>query len=422
MDGAIYLMSRRGRRWISADSTRTLWAVCDQCIVSGGNFFTNLILVRNLAPVDFGTYALILNAILFFNSVHQALVTYPVCVRGARAGAGQLGRLLAFALVTTVLLTLTVLGPALSAIAVSLRRPAIISAAVAAMLFWQLQDTMRAAFIAKLEQRRALIGDAISYVGQAILLALVFVTATPTLVFVLWTISGTSLLALLVQSWQIRLSVPLRRNVRPLSHQFWILGRWSVVAKLVGFLTLQAFPWMILVRYGRMEVAAFQAIFQLLALSNPLLFSVGSLVTATVARDGKYQTRSIRNYVSLLTAIVGGYLLLLGVAGRLLMRMLYGSNSQYLGYAPLLWIFALAWLFEMISLLTTAILGGLRQPRSLFIVQFSGAMIGVLVAFPLIYWKGLVAAAFGMLIVNIVRAGIGTLLVMKWTPDLGPNG
>jgi O-antigen/teichoic acid export membrane protein len=161
-----------------------------------------------------------------------------------------------------------------------------------------------------------------------------------------------------------------------------------------------------------MEVAAYQAIFQILAFTNPLLFSIGSLITATVAKDKDYRTSSVRNYLLAVTGAVSGYLLLVGVAGPFVMRLLYGSRSQYLGYAPLLRIFAAAWLFGMIALLSVAILGGLRQPRALFVVQLSGAVAAVLIALPWIYWKGLIAAAFGMLLVNAVMAGTGVLLIL----------
>jgi O-antigen/teichoic acid export membrane protein len=400
------------RRRLSSDSWRTFWAIADQCTVSGGNFLTNLILIRSLLPIEFGTYALMLSSMIFFNSIQQAFVSYPVCVRGARANPRQLRRILSFAIFVTILLLVGLFGPALAFVAASLHRPKVILAAITAMLFWQLQDTLRTGFTAKLEQRRALIGDGISYAGQVMLLAMICLRTRPSLNLIFWTIAGTSLLAFACQSWQIRPSVPARRALRPLLQEFWFLGRWNLVAKVLGFLTLQAFPWVILMRHGAVEVAAYQAIFQILALSNPLLFSIGSLIMATVAKDKDYRTSSVRKYLFAVTTVMCGYLLLLGVAGSFVMRLMYGSSTHYLGYAPLLRIFAAAWLFEMIALLAVAILGGLRQPRALFLVQLSGAVAAVLIALPWIYWKGLIAAAFGMLLVNAVRAGTGVLLIL----------
>src|SRR5271155_5105385 len=92
----------------------TLWAVADQCAVSGGNFLTNLFLLRCLLPFEFGTYTLVLSTMLFFNNLQQAFVTYPLCVRGARANRRTFQRVLAFALYSTVFLLIPVFCPALS--------------------------------------------------------------------------------------------------------------------------------------------------------------------------------------------------------------------------------------------------------------------------------------------------------------------
>jgi O-antigen/teichoic acid export membrane protein len=401
------LLSRLG----SSDTRRTFWAVADQCAVSGGNFLTNLLLARTLLPEEFGIYALILNAMLFLNNVQQAFVSYPLFVLGARAEPGQFRRMLAFAMLCTTLLVV-LFGPALGAVGASLHRPGVVVASIAAMLLWQLQDTLRAGFISKLDQRRALASDAISYTGQAILLAVVCLRIKPSLNFVFWTIAGTSLAALTLQVLQLRPATLRHQVLRPLFHEFWMLGRWNVVAKLLGFMTLQAFPWVILMRHGTREVAGFQAMFQLLAFSNPLLFSIGSLITATVAKHETYKNSSVRNYILITAAALGSYLLLLGLAGPFAIRVLYGGHSQYLSYAPLMRIFAAAWAFEVIALISTAILGGLREPRALLFVQLSGTIAAVLIALPWIYWKGLVAAAMGMLLVNVVRALMGIRLVM----------
>ena len=399
-----------------ADNTRrTVWAIADQCVLSGGNFLTNLILLRTLIPAEFGTYALILNAIIFFNNVQQALVNYPLCVRGAKANRGVFRRLLSFALLATVLFQLLVLTPALSFVARSLDRSSVILASILAMTFWQLQETMRASFLAKLEQRRALLGDAIGYLGQASLIGLICLRTRPSLNVIFLVVAGTSVAAVAVQNWQTRPLWPGLRMLSPMTGGFWLLGRWNAVAKLLSFFTLQAFPWLILLRHGRVEVAAFQAIFQFLAFSNPLLFSVGSLITSTVARQGHYRDPSVWYYGILASGVMACYLVVLGIAGPSVMGLLYGAHSPYLAYSMLMPIFAIAWSFVVLELLIAAVLGGLREPRSLFLMQSSGTIAALVIAVPWIYWKGLIAAAFSMILVNAARAGTGVALLLRKT-------
>jgi O-antigen/teichoic acid export membrane protein len=395
------------------DSRRALWAIADQCSVSAGNFLTNLILLRVLLPVDFGTYALILNAMIFFGTIQQALVTYPLCVRGARAREKQFRRMVTFALFATALLVTVLLGPILFGVGFSLKRPALILTAMLAMFFWQLQETMRAAFTARLEQRNALLGDALSYLGQAAFLGCVSYKMRPSLGTVFWTIAVTSLLALSIQIYQVAPAKPPRRIIRPLAGEFWFLGRWNLVAKLLGFLTLQAFPWLILMKHGKVEVAGFQAVFQLLAFTNPLLFSISSLITATVAKQRGYKNSAVRNYILMATGLVGTYLLALAVAGPMVMQLLYGRHSQYLPFAPLTRIFAIAWVFEMLAQYATAILAGLRRSHGLFLMQMAGATAAVLVALPFAYFRGVFSVGLGLLLINIVRAVTGLYLILR---------
>ncbi len=415
----------------AGDSRRALWAIADQCSVSAGNFLTNLILLRVMLPVDFGTYALILNAIIFFGTIQQALVTYPLCVRGARAREGQFRRLVGFALFATALLVILLLGPILFGVGFSLNRPSLILTAILAMFFWQLQETTRSAFTARLEQRRALLGDALSYLGQAAFLGCVSYRMRPSLGLVFWTIAGTSLLALSIQIYQLNPAKPPRRIVPPLAGEFWFLGRWNLVAKLLGFLTLQAFPWLILMGHGKVQVAGFQAVFQLLAFTNPLLFSISSLITATVAKHRGYRNAAVRNYMLLATGLVGTYLLALAVAGPLVMQILYGRNSHYLPFASLTRVFAIAWVFEMVAQYATAILGGLRLPRGLFLMQMAGAIAAVVVALPFAYFRGVFAVGLGLLLINVVRAATGIFLILRHggegtgrsvTPEADPLG
>ena len=397
----------------SAGSRRVAWAIADQAAVSGGNFLTSLILLRTLLPTEFGTYALILNSIIFANNLQQAFIGYPLCVRAARSNAAQLRRVLSFALLGTVLLQLTLFAPALTAVNYGLHQSSLLLASVIALCCWQLQDTVRASFQAKLEQRRALLGDAMSYIGQAVLLGLLCLRHKPQLATIFWIIAATSLAALLVQLAQSRPSLTPKRVVRPLAREFWRLGYWTVGSKLVSFLTLQAFPWVMLIRHGPVEVAGFQAVFQFMAFSNPLMFSIGSLITATTSKDRTYKTPAIRKYILFSSGLMICYLMTLGLAAPFLLRVLYGVHSPYLVYGTVLRVFAAAWKLEVAALLATAILGGLREPRSVFLQQFSGATIALLFGLPLAFYKGLLAAIIGILLVSATRAAAGVFLILK---------
>ena len=270
-------------------SHRTVWAIADQSVISGGNFATNLILARTLPPVQFGIYALLLNTLLFLNNVHAALITTPVCITGARSDIKVLGRTVSAGITGTLLLSAGSMLVIVAACAI-LKHSTLILPVFLALLFWQLQETLRSGFIARMQQNRAIWGDALSYCGQAILLVTLCAYLEPAISTIFIIIAATSLLAAGVQYTQIRPGLLSRSMLRSNLGEIWLLGRWNVLAKLLGFLTAQAFPWIILLRHGALQVAGFQAIFQLLAVTNPITFSIGSLITASIAGSRKTES------------------------------------------------------------------------------------------------------------------------------------
>ena len=337
----------------SSSLGKSVWGLLDQGTVSAGNFLTNLLLLRALTPANFGTYALLLNAMIFLNTVQQSLVGYPLCVRGAQAEGRRFRSIVMGALLAALGLglfnVLVILG-----VCGYLGRLGLFVPAALALIFWQLQDTARSGFISHLRQKAAWPGDALSYLGQAVLVGGLARLGMVTISRALWLIGATSLVAFSVQLWQLRPTRPDPGELEPIFRDFWMLGRWSIPARFTGFFTLQAFPWVIAFRHGTAEVATYQALFQLLALSNPILVSMGNLIIASIARSPGRQVRAGAKYIVLALGLVGAYLLLLAVAGPGFLGILYGRHSTYVGQMPLLRVFALAWMFEAVALVSTA--------------------------------------------------------------------
>ena len=394
----------------SSSIAKTVWSLADQGVVSAGNFLTNLLLLRALPPAEFGAYALLLNAMIFLNTVQQSLIGYPVCVRGAQAGGVRFRWLVSGGLVATAGMFFVNALVLLGACA-AMGRLVFFVPLAGALLFWQMQDTLRVSFISQMRQRGAIAGDALSYLGQAVLVGLLWRFFSVGIARALWITALTSVLAFGLQAWQLRPAWPERGVLRPMLGDFWMLGRWSVPARVMGFFTLQAFPWVIAARHGTAQVATYQALFQLLALANPILLSMGNLITAAIARSAGRTARDGAKYGALTLGLTWGYLLMLGVAGPWALGVLYGRGSGYATHGAMLRVFALAWVFEAVALVSTATLGGMERVKGLFWVQLSGCLGAVLVALPLVYVRGLEAAGIGLLVVNVLRALVGVALV-----------
>jgi O-antigen/teichoic acid export membrane protein len=394
----------------------TTWALFDQAIVSGGNFLTNLVLIRTLAPASYGAYALVLNALLFLNNLHTNMVAYPVCIRGARSDDEALRG------VATGGLLATLIGVSANAVLVtvaclSIHRASLIPIVVVAALFWQLQETLRTVFVSRLAYRKAVWGDAVSYIGQAVILGLICWHHNPSLVAVFAVVLGTSLVAGLGQAFQIKPSWLDRETFRSFFRELWHLGKWSTLAKVVAFFTFQAFPWLLAYASGLVTVAAFQALFTLVALANPLLLGFNNLIIASIASrtrvpGGSAWSASVKQ-MRLASLLLGTYFLALALVGKYLMMAIYGKHSPYLVNAPLLKYFALAFTFEAIAMFGGAILGGLGETKSNFTAQLWAMGTSVLIVFPWILHSGLRAAVIGLIFVAGTRAAASGYLAYK---------
>jgi O-antigen/teichoic acid export membrane protein len=393
---------------------KTFWAFFDQGIISAGNFGTNLILIRALPADQFGVFALLLNAMLFLNNVHASTVTYTVLIRGAQADERAVGKVATGGLISTFCLTLlniVVLSFATSYVA----HRGLLLFIVGASLCWQIQETLRTVFVSRLTYKRAIWGDAISYLGQAIVVASLCRFIGPSLPGIFLAIAGTSLLGALLQGIQIRPKAINWEWLILFRNEVWTLGRWSVLAKLVAFFSLQAFPWFLAYRHGMVAVAAFQSLYQLVALMNPVLLSSNNLIMASIARSarqtGFFLVGGAKKYMFYSSGIVTLYFSILLLGGNRVMSFFYGRSSTYLSNAPLLRVFAAAYVLEFVSMFAGAILAGMEKTRPLFFQQLWGMLVAICLVLPLIARFGLRAAVTGLLFVNAAKAITGWYMV-----------
>jgi O-antigen/teichoic acid export membrane protein len=408
-----------------AAAGKTFWAFLDQGVISAGNFCTNLILIRTLPENEFGVFALLLNAMLFLNNVHASTVTYTVLIRGAQADEELLGKVATGGLLAT--LGMAVLNVILLCFATSyVAHRELLLFVVGASLCWQIQEALRTVFISRLHYSRAIPGDAVSYLGQSVVLALFCYFAKPSLPAVFLIIAGTSLLGALLQGVQIRPNTVSLDWMTSFRNDVWLLGRWSVLAKLVAFFSLQAFPWFLAYRQGLVAVAAFQSLYQLVALMNPILLSSNNLIMASIAGHVRQRGASLltaaSKYMFLSSSIVTFYFVVLLLGGSRVMSFFYGRQSAYLSNAPLLPIFAFAYGLEFVSMFAGAILAGMEKTRPLFFQQLWGTLVAVCLVLPLIARFGLRAAVSGLLLVNAAKAISGWYLVYVARSNMGKAG
>lgn len=380
------LLSLQARR-----HSRGAWALGDQAVVSLGNCLTGIMLAGTLSLDDFGAFVLIFGILLFLNSLHSSLVTFPLSVRGAPSDMDALRRLTGYSLLFTVALFLP-LSAGLVPIAV-VDRVSLIPSAAAAMLLWQLHETLRRGLMAHLRHRDALLGDALRYVGQVAAIWLIARADALTLEVALMTIAAAAVPAVLMQVLQLRPIFSLARSSADLLRDYWSLGRWVLLSNLVAILAIQGVPWTLAYMYGKPAVARFGLLSQVMGVTNLVMIGGAGLIVPAVA-GAAIRGLGAATHVALVYTAQGAALFVPYCAAVLLWPELFlgvfsTNNPAYMDLGWQLRLVVVAYLLFFPGQMMQAILNGLGRTRPAFAAQCAFAAATLLLSVPL-------AAAFGL--------------------------
>ena len=426
-------LNTRKRKIVSTlayDSKRSFWAMADQGVLSLGNFGVSILLAacfeRKHDLSDFGAYWILMELMMFLNGIQNALVAYPLTVRGAIADRLQLGRLTSMSmLLTGVMWPLQAAAIVTTAAIAKIPMSVGIWAAIALFL-WQMQETLRRGLMAHLKFRESLLGDSISYIGQLVAVALLGWYGMLTLTTAFQAIALTSGLAALVQGAQLGLHNITLPELREFTQDCWDIGRWVLYGNLSRFFTGPMYNWNIAYWAGKDLLGVYYAVMNLLRLANPLTFGIASLITPSAARANKLEgmkgaKRELHRFGLLGAVMLAPYLGMLLIAPKLSISLVYGADSAYLRYSILPQLAAVAAAFTYWATATGAFLGGLERSRNLFISQFAYAGAAVIIAMPLVAGFGLLGAAIGWLVAASIQAAVNIYYVSKLPDSPAPK-
>jgi O-antigen/teichoic acid export membrane protein len=381
-------------------------------VVSLGNFAINVQLARGLAMADYGKFALFLGAIFALRCFDYSLISYPLSVRlcsvAREEQADLLGNtvLLAAGLAVALVLVLA-LGVEL------LGSGDILFAVLACYLSWQAQETMRRCLLANFRYRAAVAGDAVSFLGQAVLIAVLAWMDALTLVSALYAMSSTFLIGALVHASMLHFRRPNFAKAAALARNYWAIGKSSLFYYEVLILRLQLFPWVLAATAGTAATAAYQAAANIANLMNPINMGIGNAIPQAAAEahlsGGAHAAwRTGRGYLLFglppILAICAAGL----IAPQLLLRLMYGASSPYLDATLAVQLLIVAGAAEYIGEMISKTLLGVGAGRLAALITVLGLASAVL-TLPLIIPFGVVGAALALAIANVVR------LIVAWS-------
>lgn len=406
------------RKVTQSDGWQPVWAFADQAVVSLGNFVTNIILARKLVPHDFGTYAILLGVAVFIYGVHGALVTYPLSVRGAATSPNGLRSLTTLSLWLTAVAGL-MFGAALVIACLLLGKFTLGLCAAAAMILFIIQETLRRALMAHMRFRDSFIGDFVSYLGQGGVVLALALNGRLSVESAFLAMALTSLVAAGLQMMQLgiwRLHVD-RASV--LFRDFWSLGRWAVLNNAAATFSVQFFPWMLAVLLGTTAAGTFQALNNVLGVTNPIVLSAVNVILPASASAWRTSGLQAASRVAVRYGVLSGLILCpcfaitMLLPGRVL-AIFYGHNSSYLVYSTALRILVIATAVNYIAVVLSTLVNALEQTRVTFVVLVASGVSSFVVGLPLMAWKGLAGAAIAIMMGAVIRAAMLSVEIRRF--------
>jgi O-antigen/teichoic acid export membrane protein len=396
---------------------RIIWVMGDQGIVSVGNFVTFNLLARSLPPAQYGAFGVVLETILFLNSLQSALVVYPMTVKGATGGAQRLQKIVVGALIFTILL-LPILGGLAGGATVTSNAWPVAFCAVFALLMWQVQETTRRALMADLRFSSMLWGDSISYLGQAVTVFLLARAGGLTVGTAFIAMGVTSLAAAAIQAIQLKVRVPAVAEIKTQAGEFWQLGRWMLLANLGGVVTGMGYMWTLRFSHGLEAVAAFTALFAVTKPVNPVASSLCGIITPAVARasasDGpKASIRIAMKYALVGCAILLPPFTLVFLVPTLTLKLLYGAHSHYVSNGNLLRMALFDYASMYVNVILNAWLSGLGESRASCFAQGFTVAATALIALPLTAAFGVAGLVWGSLVAVSCGAAAALFFLMR---------
>lgn len=391
---------------------RSGWTILDQGIVSLGAFLLNILLARSLAPAEYGTLALVISTLMTLQVTSNSLIFYPMSIRATVLPAGERQRLVGRGLVLLAMLCLPLLI-VIAAGLVAMGRTDLLLPLMTYFTIGQAQEALRRGLFAEFRHNEALIGDAIGYLGQVLLVLLLLQRGTPDLASVFYAMSLASGAAVLVSYLQVKADFRDLRGLRATVRDFWSLGKWSLANNLTGLSRIQILLWGLTALFGVAATASYQAAMNVINLANPILIGLCNVIPQTVARkfhEGyNIAWNAVRPY-----ALAGALPLLLcygvvAVAPDFVLHLLYGRNSAYVGLDLPLRILAAGALLGYTADIVCSYMHGVDSARLALLINLVGTASAALLFLPLTLAYGIVGTCTALAVSSVIR-----LIASQW--------
>lgn len=389
------------------------WALADQAMVSGVNFLTGILFARFLGLEEYGRFTLAWMAVLFFNSFQQAGIIAPMMSIGPKQEpdneAVYYGAVFIHQIIWSIAcFFLLWLGVWLSGFLKPEWRIQDLALPLAAsLLAWQLQDFLRRYYFVRGLGGLAFLNDAVSYLGQLILLIVLFRLMILNTALVLWLIAGTSTLAVVAGLFKIGRITSPSGKFSEITRNHWRFSKWMMASALMQWFSGNFFFVAAGSVLGPVAVGGIKAAQNIIGVTHILFqamenFAPSGAARAVAAGGISSLTEYLRKLTVLGISATGGIALIAWCFPYFFLTFLYGT--EYGEYAVVLRWFCVIYSFGFLSMPLSAGLRAVEKTRPLFSAVFYAGLFSMVTAYPLVEWLGLHGPMLGLLITRVSMA------------------
>jgi O-antigen/teichoic acid export membrane protein len=402
---------------------KELSALCDQALVSGANFATNVILARALGIREYGVFALSWMAVLFVSSLQWAFIVSPMMSVGPKQEEHDRPSYYGAVLIQEIAFAALSVAGLLIALRLSvLHFPQWNVQSLGlplsfAAFSYLLQDFVRRYFFSTGQSKFALLSDAISYLTQIPIILVLSHRPNFSSARALWIIGATSLVSFLA-GWVWFESVKFRAaTLREVAVRHWKISRWLAPSAFMqwssGNLFIVAAP----VYYGASAAAVLRAAQNIVGVAHIWFLGLENVVPAEAARrmhnkglDATFDY--IKQIIVRWGLITVGFVSLVSLRPDFWLQLVYGP--KYAGYGHILQLYALLYLMYFFAGPFRAGLQALEYTAPIFWSYSIMTIFSLAFAGPLTRLLGLNGAMLGMIVTQFMgQCVVGISLLLK---------
>jgi O-antigen/teichoic acid export membrane protein len=395
----------------------------DQALVSGVQFLTTVMLVRELGLETFGVYSLLWLGVMLAVGMQRALIAQPAMAIAPRLEPDERRAYLSAATtlqllfsVGSVALTGLIYGLVLAAGTTEVLRGTWLPL-VASVCARQLHGHVRAGFFLRGRRIEALWNDALAYGGQALVLGLLMFLGRLDVASALWAVAGAGGLASALGLARQGPWCRDRAQLQAAAGRHWGSGRWLAALQGLRFVSSNAFLVAGGVLLGVGAVGAFKAAQSVIGVLHVGLLALENVVPIRAAHElAKGGRSALLAYLGRLGlragTLLGGGAALLAWRPQPLLNLIYGQQPSpelllALRGLCLLYLFALT-----IALLQIAF-RSLENTRPIFVASVLNLLLTLAAAEPVVARFGFTGMVVGIVAQQALVAALLVLLLVR---------